>query len=231
MGIGCWGKRSLRSLALAAVLLLSPGAGLSQEKPGVPCGEQLATSPRPSATATRWLTLNERAAQAGLRIRFARPDEGEAIFRFLTAIRTEVRGAEKAYQTYHRPEDVDYDLYIMAQYYHAPPPARTGELLLIVDAKNSIVGTGGFAWLNEETAEIRKMYLSPTLRGKGLGSALLDYLMARAEAMGARALQLNTQPEMVEALALYLSRGFQWLRTTPQRITYRLELGTSGTPN
>jgi putative acetyltransferase len=53
------------------------------------------------------------------------------------------------------------------------------------------------------------MYVSPVVRGKGLGRRLLAALEAEALALGVRRLVLETGVRQAAALALYRATGFQ----------------------
>ena len=82
-----------------------------------------------------------------------------------------------------------------------------------------IVGTiTVFRDINEEgmpvafpagTAGIRATAVSPTLRGLGIGSELVNAAIARARSFGARAIALHTADCMVDAMRLYERHGFQ----------------------
>jgi putative acetyltransferase len=52
------------------------------------------------------------------------------------------------------------------------------------------------------------MYVSPGLRGRGLGRRLVDALEIEARALGARRLVLETGIRQAAALALYRAKGF-----------------------
>ena len=62
--------------------------------------------------------------------------------------------------------------------------------------------------LGDDEAEIKRMYVLPALRGRGIGGALLDALEAEARALGVRRLLLETGERQPEALALYRRAGF-----------------------
>ncbi len=56
--------------------------------------------------------------------------------------------------------------------------------------------------------EIKRMYVSPAVRGGGIAARLLQRLEAQARAEGLSALLLETGPLQTEAVALYRKAGF-----------------------
>ncbi len=59
------------------------------------------------------------------------------------------------------------------------------------------------------TAEIRRMYVSPPYRGRGLARAVLEELESTARAAGRRRMILETGLPQPEALGLYRTSGYQ----------------------
>ena len=60
----------------------------------------------------------------------------------------------------------------------------------------------------EGSAEIKRMYVVPGMRGRGLARAVLDFLEAEAVRRGYSRAILETGRSMTEALGLYRSRGW-----------------------
>lgn len=56
--------------------------------------------------------------------------------------------------------------------------------------------------------ELKRMYVVPALRGRGLSRVLLAELERRARAAGLRRLVLETGPRQPEAIGLYVSSGY-----------------------
>jgi len=56
--------------------------------------------------------------------------------------------------------------------------------------------------------ELNRMYVTGAARGRGVGRALCEALIARARTLGYREIRLDTLNERVEALPLYRSLGF-----------------------
>ena len=58
------------------------------------------------------------------------------------------------------------------------------------------------------TAEIKRMYVAPVARGRGLARAMLTHLETTARAAGAEVMVLETGLAQPEAIALYESSGY-----------------------
>jgi len=85
-------------------------------------------------------------------------------------------------------------------------PGRGAFLVVCLDGKP--VGCGALRLLDDETGELKRMYVAPELRGRGLGRRLVAALEAEALALGARRLVLETGVRQTQALALYRNTGF-----------------------
>jgi putative acetyltransferase len=83
-----------------------------------------------------------------------------------------------------------------------------GVFRVVVSEEGSIVGCAGLFRVSSTVAEVRKMYLLPPARGRGLGRRLLDQLIADARRLGYRRVVLETASVLSEAIALYRSAGF-----------------------
>lgn len=71
------------------------------------------------------------------------------------------------------------------------------------------VGCGAVRRLDGPEAEVKRMFVSESQRGRGLGRALLDTLEEEARALGATRLLLETGTRQREAVALYERAGFR----------------------
>ena len=83
--------------------------------------------------------------------------------------------------------------------------------------------------LDPETAELKRLYVRSTHRGKGLGRALAEAAIGVARAAGCKRIVLDSLPQMREAQALYESLGFAriepYLREpTPGALCFQLNL-------
>ena len=79
---------------------------------------------------------------------------------------------------------------------------------LIVYIEDEAVGCGGFKRLDARTAEIKRMYVSPAVRGRGLGRRILGRLEEGARVAGYTSIRLDTGDRLPAALELYRSAGY-----------------------
>ena len=70
------------------------------------------------------------------------------------------------------------------------------------------VGCGGLKAVDGETAEIRRVFLNQSARGRGIGRKLLQELEMHARRLGYQRLRLNTGDRQPEALALFQAAGY-----------------------
>jgi GNAT superfamily N-acetyltransferase len=85
-------------------------------------------------------------------------------------------------------------------------PGRGAFLVACVGGEPA--GCGAVRRLEDGVAEIKRMYVRPAQRGRGVGAVLLAALEAEARQLGARRLVLETGSRQPEALALYRRAGF-----------------------
>lgn len=85
------------------------------------------------------------------------------------------------------------------------PP--TGAFVVGWDAGRA-VACGAVQSLADGVAEVKRMWVSDHVRGRGVGAALLAELEARAQALGRRVVRLDTNGELLEAIALYRRAGY-----------------------
>jgi GNAT superfamily N-acetyltransferase len=80
---------------------------------------------------------------------------------------------------------------------------------LVVWEGEEPLACGGVCRYDEATAELRRMYVRPEARGRGLSRALLDAVEETARGLGYDFLRLETGDRQPEAIGLYVSAGYQ----------------------
>lgn len=75
------------------------------------------------------------------------------------------------------------------------------------DGQGTALATGAVA-LSDDFAELKRMWVVPEARGKGISKAVLADLEARVIEAGQSLLRLETGIDNHEALALYERQGF-----------------------
>jgi DNA-binding MarR family transcriptional regulator/GNAT superfamily N-acetyltransferase len=86
------------------------------------------------------------------------------------------------------------------------PPAG---LMLVATLHSEPVGCGALKFNGAGPADIKRMWVAPSVRGLGLGRRLLGDLEARAAASGARMVRLETNGALTEAISLYRAAGYR----------------------
>ena len=85
------------------------------------------------------------------------------------------------------------------------PPRGT---FLVMRLHGEPVGCGGFKPEEGGAAYIKRMWISRSTRGLGLGRRLLQELEVRARSLGYRMMRLETESSLTEAQQLYRSSGY-----------------------
>jgi len=85
-----------------------------------------------------------------------------------------------------------------------PPDGR----FYLVRHGSDLAGVGCLKKLEKGLGEIQRMYVLPRLRGKGVGRAIVNRLIADARSIGYRRLKLESLEFLEAAHSLYRSVGF-----------------------
>ena len=103
------------------------------------------------------------------------------------------------------PYGADRDVYDVELFYHT----KGGEFW-VVERQGKIVGTAGYYPIERgnNAVEIRKMYILPAIRGKGLGKFLLRELETKIIARGFDEIWIETASVLKEAVQMYETSGY-----------------------
>ena len=80
--------------------------------------------------------------------------------------------------------------------------------LWLAHANGVGIGCVALRPLDDETAEVKRMYVDPEWRGQGVGRVLMETLIAGARTRRYSTLRLGTLHDMTTAIALYETLGF-----------------------
>ena len=89
---------------------------------------------------------------------------------------------------------------------YAPPEG----CLLLANYEGKLAGCVALHKLDPQICEMKRLYLRPQFRGKGLGRTLADRVIAEGRQIGYQRMRLDTvEPVMKDAVAMYRRIGFQ----------------------
>jgi GNAT superfamily N-acetyltransferase len=83
-----------------------------------------------------------------------------------------------------------------------------GEIFFALDPDGDVLGTGALMVHEDGTAELAKMAVLPSARGRGIGRLLGEAILALADARGLGKLFLETNRKLTPAIRLYQQLGF-----------------------
>jgi putative acetyltransferase len=104
----------------------------------------------------------------------------------------------------------------LSQRYSTPPSpfspsdvAGPRATFLVARLSGVPVGCGALRRIDDATVELKRLYVAPPQRGRGIGRRLLAELERAAVEFGYRAIRLETGMQQPDALGLYESSGYQ----------------------
>ena len=107
---------------------------------------------------------------------------------------------------------------------YAAPEGR----LLLAEYESQLAGCIALHRLEPQICEMKRLYVRPQFRGKGLGRLLAERVITDARSIGYSHMRLDTvEPVMSAAVAMYRTLGFKEIaayRTNPNPGTMYLEL-------
>lgn len=130
----------------------------------------------------------------------------------------DVRALMRAFVAWHRRRHVA-DIALIDRYFdaaefaaelaglpgtYAPPRGR----LLVAYAGGQPAGCAALRDLGAGICEMKRMFVPEEFRGRGIGRALAERILAAAQAAGYRRMRLDTSRHQTEAIRLYETIGF-----------------------
>jgi len=139
-----------------------------------------------------------------------RPGDEDAVFRI-------VEDVLAGYGLSTNPQKTDADLRNIQVSY-----LSDGGAFRILECDGQIAGSYGLYPVTHQRCELRKMYLLPELKGRGLGKKMMEDALRVAKDMGFVEMTLETNSRLKEALGLYKKHGF--MQFTPSHLSDRCDL-------
>lgn len=87
--------------------------------------------------------------------------------------------------------------------------ARPRGRLFLAEWEGRTAGCAALRPLDPARCELKRLYVRPVFRGRGIGRALTERMLREAQAAGYRAMLLDTLPCLESALRLYRALGFR----------------------
>ncbi|MBR4266561.1 MAG: GNAT family N-acetyltransferase [Bacteroidales bacterium] len=109
---------------------------------------------------------------------------------------SQIKGAEGCFVSFEK------ELADLATFYK-------GGTILVGFEDETPIATVALKKVDDNIAEVKRLYVKPEYRGKGYSRKMLDAMFQRAESLGYKEVKLTTRPEVMPvAYALYQRIGF-----------------------
>jgi GNAT superfamily N-acetyltransferase len=105
------------------------------------------------------------------------------------------------------PDGFEPAAWVSAQPEDLSPPH--GLFLVVRDDDGAAIGCAGVTLMDAHRAELKRMWLHPSTRGRGLGAVLLEAVEDAARELGATEGLLDTNGTLEVALSLYRRHGWR----------------------
>lgn len=117
----------------------------------------------------------------------------------------------------------DPELNNLCAYYAANPDKRR---YFVAEQDGTVIGGVGVAEFLPiaKCAELQKIYLTDSAKGKGIGRQLLERALCFAKSAGYEKIYLETHSSLKEALILYEKSGFAQIKKLPDTLHNAMNL-------
>ena len=142
-------------------------------------------------------------------IRPYRPDDQASVESIFIEWNRHIAGPDNtaAFDTYIR-RALDEEILRIPEFYQQV----SGSGFWVADLAGTVVGMAGIERLNDDEAEVRRMYVDADYRRRGIGVRLLSHLEDFCVEEGYRRILLSTSEIQEAALALYQAQGYRLVR-------------------
>ncbi len=113
----------------------------------------------------------------------------------------------------------DTELNHLSKYYNT---SDKREYFVAVNYENQVIGGVGIAEFDGiiDCAELQKLYLTDSAKGKGLGYILIDKVIDYAKSIGYKALYLETHHVLETAIHMYRKKEFVQMDNPPESVVH-----------
>jgi len=131
---------------------------------------------------------------------FDRPHQVRELFSEYTKL---IIDGDSGFREYLAIQNFDEEL-LHLEHKYGPPGGR----LYLAYYDQKLAGCVALRQLDEESCELKRLYVRPKFRKNHIGSVLVDRLIADAKAIGYKRILLDTFPFLDTAIGMYRRRGF-----------------------
>ena len=87
--------------------------------------------------------------------------------------------------------------------------SKAGGAFFVAEFEGEVVGMGTLKRVSDNTAEVKRMRVSPEHQGQGLGTRLLELVENKAKELGYKELILDTSDRQKAAIHIYKKHGYK----------------------
>lgn len=102
--------------------------------------------------------------------------------------------------------------------------SASGHQFVVATIEESIVGTGGLRMENIQEGRIVRLSVIRELRGRGIGQAIVTYLINMARELSLHRIHVETNRDWYPAISLYDHCGFKQLYADDENVHMALDL-------
>jgi GNAT superfamily N-acetyltransferase len=127
----------------------------------------------------------------------------------ITAIDPTMPEAQAALSSYFNEMAERVDLRFLGEDAADDADDEGGFFVVAQDERDRVVGCAALRQLEPGVGEVRRMWVNPVLRGRGIGRRLLSALEGASAVAGFDQLRLHTHENLTEAILLFETSGYQ----------------------